>query len=72
MANADGPPSTTPNDGTEARLRAKIDAGETGDKTPASDPAASPLGADNEAAEGHDEEGLATARRASGSASKQP
>ncbi|MGE5537011.1 MAG: hypothetical protein ACM30I_00215 [Gemmatimonas sp.] len=33
-----------------ARLRAKIDAGRTGDKVPAMDPAAAPLGTDAEAA----------------------
>jgi hypothetical protein len=31
-------------------LRAKIDRGQTGDKVPASDPAAAPLGTDEEAA----------------------
>ncbi len=49
---------------TEARLRDKIDSGQTGDKVAASDPAMAPLGTDNEAADGHDEEGLAVARRA--------
>jgi hypothetical protein len=33
-----------------ARLRADIDAGKTGDKTPGEDPAAAPLGTDEEAA----------------------
>ena len=36
--------------GTVDRLRADIDAGRTGDKVPAADPAAAPLGADEEAA----------------------
>ena len=48
----------------EARLRDKIDSGVTGDKVAAPDPAMAPLGTDNEAADGHDEEGLAIARRA--------
>jgi hypothetical protein len=48
----------------EARLREQIDSGLTGDKVDAPDPAMAPLGTDNEAAEGHDEEGLAVARRA--------
>jgi hypothetical protein len=48
----------------EARLRDRIDSGLTGDKVAASDPAMAPLGTDNEAAQGHDEEGLAVARRA--------
>jgi hypothetical protein len=48
----------------ETRLREQIDSGLTGDKVAASDPAMAPLGTDNEAAEGHDEEGLAVARRA--------
>jgi hypothetical protein len=33
-----------------SRLRADIDAGKTGDKTPGEDPAAAPLGTDEEAA----------------------
>lgn len=33
-----------------ARLRADLDAGKTGDKTPGEDPAAAPLGTDEEAA----------------------
>ena len=33
-----------------ARLRAEIDSGRTGDKVPAADPAAAPLGTDEEAA----------------------
>jgi hypothetical protein len=33
-----------------SRLRADIDAGNTGDKTPGEDPAAAPLGTDEEAA----------------------
>jgi hypothetical protein len=32
------------------QIRARIDAGQMGDKTPASDPAAAPLGTDEEAA----------------------
>jgi len=48
----------------EAHLRDRIDFGLTGDKVAASDPAMAPLGTDNETAEGHDEEGLAVARRA--------
>lgn len=35
---------------TVERLRHEIDSGQTGDKVPASDPAAAPLGADDEAA----------------------
>lgn len=35
---------------TADRLRREIDSGQTGDKTPASDPAAAPLGTDDEAA----------------------
>jgi hypothetical protein len=35
---------------TAERLRADIDAGHTGDKVPASDPAMAPLGTDEEAA----------------------
>jgi hypothetical protein len=54
----------------EIRLREQIDSGLTGDKVAASDPAMAPLGTDNEAAEGHDEEGLAVARRAPRPASK--
>ncbi len=47
-----------------ARLRHETDTGKTGDKVAASDPAMSPLGTDDEASEGHDEEGLRTARAA--------
>lgn len=54
----------------ETRLRKQIDSGLTGDKVAASDPAMAPLGTDNEAAEGHDEDGLAVARRAPRPASK--
>jgi hypothetical protein len=54
----------------ETRLRNQIDSGLTGDKVAASDPAMVPLGTDNEAAEGHDEEGLAVARRAPRPSSK--
>ena len=42
--NASGPPPTAD------RLRREIDSGQTRDKTPASDPAAAPLGTDDEAA----------------------
>jgi hypothetical protein len=48
----------------ETRLRDKIDSGQTNDKVAALDPAMAPLGTDNEAADEHDEEGLAVARRA--------
>jgi hypothetical protein len=47
-----------------ARLRAAIDKGETEDKVAAADPAMSPLGTDDEAAQLHDEEGLKIARAA--------
>jgi hypothetical protein len=50
---------------TPEQLRGAIDSGKTGDKIAMTDPAAAPLGSDDEAAEGHDEEGLATARRQS-------
>jgi hypothetical protein len=63
MAAPESPASSTDKAG-EARLRDRIDSGLTGDKVAASDPAMAPLGTDNEAAEGHDEEGLAVARRA--------
>ncbi len=46
------------------RLRRKIDSGKTGDKVGVADPAMSPLGTDDEAAQGHDEEGLRIARQA--------
>ena len=46
------------------RLRAAIDRGETGDKVAVDDPAASPLGTDDEAAQPHDEAGLRQARAA--------
>ena len=46
------------------RLRNKIDSGKTRDKVGAPDPAMSPLGTDEEAAQGHDEEGLRIARQA--------
>lgn len=39
-----------PTDGAAARLRADIDRGRTGDKTEWPDPAAAPLGTDDEAA----------------------
>jgi len=47
------------------QLRGAIDSGRTGDKIAMTDPAAAPLGSDDEAAQPHDEEGLATARRQS-------
>ncbi len=47
-----------------ARERAAIDRGETKDKVAVVDPAASPLGTDDEAGQPHDEEGLKTARAA--------
>jgi hypothetical protein len=46
------------------RLREAIDKGETSDKVAVVDPAASPLGTDDEAAQPHDEAGLKTARAA--------
>ncbi len=54
----------------ETRLRDQIDSGLSGDKVGAPDPAMAPLGTDNEAAEGHDEDGLAIARRAPRPASR--
>ena len=49
---------------TKEQLRGAIDSGKTNDKIAMIDPAASPLGSDDEAADLHDEEGLATARQA--------
>jgi hypothetical protein len=51
MATAD-PPSSTPNPSppTTSQVRHAIDSGETGDKVAVSDPAAAPLGSDDEAA----------------------
>jgi hypothetical protein len=49
---------------TPEELRAAIDSGKTGDKVALTDPAAAPLGSDDEAADLHDEQGLATARQA--------
>jgi hypothetical protein len=46
------------------RLRAAIDRGQMRDKVAVSDPAASPLGTDDEASQLHDEEGLKIARAA--------
>ncbi len=46
------------------RLRSKIDSGKTRDKVGVEDPAMSPLGTDDEAGQGHDEEGLRIARQA--------
>jgi hypothetical protein len=43
------PETRTPNMAAQ-RLRESIDRGETGDKIPAADPAAAPLGTDDEAA----------------------
>jgi hypothetical protein len=63
MPRSETPASSAAN-ASETRLRDKIDAGQTDDKVAASDPAMAPLGTDNEAADGHDEEGLAVARRA--------
>lgn len=50
--------------GANDRLRRRIDSGMTGDKVCAQDPAAAPLGTDDEAAQGHDEDGLRIAREA--------
>jgi hypothetical protein len=47
--NETDPTTRTPNMAAQ-HLRASIDRGETGDKVPAADPAASPLGTDDEAA----------------------
>jgi hypothetical protein len=49
---------------TNEQLRGAIDSGKTSDKIAMTDPASAPLGSDDEAADLHDEEGLATARRA--------
>jgi hypothetical protein len=67
----DGRPRSSPAmAGTEdpERLRRRIDSGQTGDKIAMTDPAAAPLGSDDEAAELHDERGLAVARRQTGKA----
>jgi hypothetical protein len=45
-----------------ARERHAIDQGRRDDKVAAPDPATAPLGTDDEAAQGHDEAGLKTAR----------
>jgi hypothetical protein len=45
-----------------AQERNAIDHGRTDDKVAAADPATAPLGTDDEAAQGHDEAGLKTAR----------
>ena len=50
--------------GADERLRHRIDSGQTGDKVASPDPAMAPLGTDDEAAEGHDEDGLRVAREA--------
>ncbi|HJS84359.1 MAG TPA: hypothetical protein VJ779_02750 [Acetobacteraceae bacterium] len=63
--SADRPGSPATSEASKAaRLRREIDAGRTGDKVGAPDPAASPLGTDAEAGAGHDEEGLRIARQA--------
>lgn len=49
---------------TIEQLQGAIDSGKTHDKVAVVDPAAAPLGSDDEAADLHDEEGLATARQA--------
>jgi hypothetical protein len=55
-----------------AQERNAIDHGRRDDKVAATDPATAPLGTDDEAAQGHDEAGLKTAREqaARGSPSK--
>ncbi len=60
------PPNTSidPKTSTAERPRREIDSGRTGDKVGVSDPAASPVGTDSEAAEAHDEEELRIARQA--------
>ncbi|MBS0644956.1 MAG: hypothetical protein JSS43_34230 [Proteobacteria bacterium] len=50
--------------GTVEQERGAINSGYTGDKTAMTDPAASPLGSDDEAAQPHDEDGLRKAREA--------
>jgi hypothetical protein len=62
-ANRPGTPPA-PETSEAERLRRQIDAGKTGDKVGVPDPAASPLGTDAEASQGHDEEGLRIARQA--------
>jgi hypothetical protein len=59
-------PGAPPGDraGEADRLRHRIDAGKTGDKVGVSDPAAAPLGTDDEAAQPQDETGLRIAREA--------
>jgi hypothetical protein len=60
-------PSQASGSGENAeQRRGAIDSGRTGDKIAVVDPAAAPLDSDAEAAQGHDEVGLATARRLSG------
>jgi len=49
MASENDPTKRPPNTAAE-RLRTDIDAGRTGDKVPHPDPAAAPLGTDDEAA----------------------
>ena len=50
--------------GTPEQVRGAINSGHTGDKVAMNDPAASPLGSDDEASDTHDEDGLRTAREA--------
>lgn len=50
MAKPESGPDTPSIDGAAARLRATIDAGATGEKINHPDPAAAPLGTDDEAA----------------------
>ena len=61
----DGRPDYPAKSRTNEELRGAIDSGKTSDKIAMTDPAAAPLGSDDEAADLHDEEGLATARRQS-------
>jgi hypothetical protein len=50
--------------GSNDRLRHAIDTGDSNDKVAASDPSQAPLSTDDEASEGHDEDGLRVARQA--------
>jgi hypothetical protein len=61
----DYPVHATRSEESAEQLRGAIDSGRTGDKIAVVDPAAAPLGSDAEAAQEHDEAGLATARRQS-------
>ncbi len=49
MSTREKPEKPVEPNGAASRLRADIDSGRTGDKVPASDPAAAPLGTDAEA-----------------------